>query len=256
MAGEGSDVGPGPSSWPDPNALPMPLVRPTSLLAFSGAKRLGTGIQQAWLDQNPYHMIEGESFGFVVTYKGVTTVASPSNVLYLDGTDVSSTSLTGTASASCNTVATKVLQSLLGPNRYLLTTTATCDTSHTYVKKLMIIVHDPSEEEGGRSWVGNGPQWMVEGESMVYTITLHGAHSISNTPTAKCYKDGTDVTSTNLSGVCTYSGLAVTLPALTAVTAGRYVVALTVIVDSSSASAGRTEIHKLLVYAQNAEDEI
>ena len=228
-----------------------PVARPLVLTVRSGPRMLTTGpISGAWLDQSPQYLVEGETIPYVISFRGVTTCSSPSNALYLDGTNVSSTSLSGSTTASGNIVITKAVTSVTGPNRYILAITATTDSAQTEVKKLLVIVGDPSDESGGTSWVNEGPQWGVEGEALVFTMTLQGAMSITGTPTAKCYKDGTDVSSTNLSGSCSVSGLTITLPTLGALTGGRYVLAVTSSVD------GRTEIHKLLVYAQNAEDEV
>ena len=245
------EVFPGPNPRP-PGGGHGPskrFARPTTLTAKSGARILNTGIGAIWLDESPQYMIEGETTPFVITYRGVTTVSSPTNTLYLDGSDVSSTSLSGSTTASGNVVATRSITAVAGPNRYILAVAATAD-AQTQINKLLVIVGDPADESGGTGWVQEGPQWAVEGESLTLSITLQGAMSISGTPTAKAYKDGTDVTSTNLTGACSVSGLTITLPVLAAITGGRYVLAVTASVD------GRTEIKKILLFAQNAEDEL
>jgi hypothetical protein len=93
---------------------------------------------------------------------------------------------------------------------------------------------------------------MIEGETITYSVTWQGASSLSS-PTAKVYKDGTDITSTAMSsGSHSVSGNVQTLkPLVAGSTDGKkkYVVIIEVVVD------GNTERRKLIVNIVKASQE-
>lgn len=81
------------------------------------------------------------TFAFSIPVAGATSVSSPANLLYKGTEDVSSTYLTGSASASGTTITTKTC-AITVADEYILKTTATVDGfTRTFLVK--IIVNNP-----------------------------------------------------------------------------------------------------------------
>lgn len=100
-------------------------------------------------------------------------------------------------------------------------------------------------------WVNESPITVVEGAEPVYTITVDGVTSIAASPTAKIYKAGTDVTSTNMpTGSASASGNIITLPTIKNLVGGNvYVVVATFTGD------GVKDIRKIMLIVQKPGDE-
>ena len=94
-------------------------------------------------------------------------------------------------------------------------------------------------------WVKESPIEMVVGETVTYSVTFEGITTCSS-PSAKVYRNETDITSTAMpSGSASASGNVVTLKPLVALSADGdeiYIVAITATAD------GNTEIRKCEVY--------
>ena len=100
-------------------------------------------------------------------------------------------------------------------------------------------------------WLLESPIVAIEGESLVFNVTMLGASSVSS-PTAFVYFNGTDVTSAAMpSGSHSVSGNVITLKALSVLAAyagGELVVVPQATVD------GNTELRKFMVSVLRASD--
>lgn len=101
----------------------------------------------------------------------------------------------------------------------------------------------------GDVWALESPYLCSEGETLPLSGIFEFAAAVSN-PTTKCWKDGQDVSGTNLSGADSASGSIVTMKSFTAMTGGeRYVVELTATVD------GSTQVRAMLFIVRAHGDE-
>lgn len=99
-------------------------------------------------------------------------------------------------------------------------------------------------------WVLESPQYGIEGEIYVFTLTVPYASTISS-PDTYCYRDGNDVTSSvGLDSAASASGNVLTSAAMTptADVAGKYVVVFKFVNGSN------TELKKLLLKIGKQED--
>jgi len=100
-------------------------------------------------------------------------------------------------------------------------------------------------------WVVEKDQVMVEGEAITFSVNFVGATTISS-PDTRCYKNGSDYSSTALSGSSSASGSVVTCETVTAQSgdAGEvYVVVVSATVD------GNTEMRKFRIRIVAPGDE-
>lgn len=105
--------------------------------------RKGNVMSKVWTVPPEKTMVEGESKAFVLTFLGATTIsANPTNKIYLDEADLSSTNLTGTATRSGKAVTTQIVGSVKGGQEYILATTAVVD-GNTLVRLTKITVLFP-----------------------------------------------------------------------------------------------------------------
>jgi hypothetical protein len=99
-----------------------------------------------WVVQSPLSWKAGMSGTLVFAYPGATTVTSPVFKTYKNGTDTTSTNVSGAASASGNVVTTGTVSALVGGERYIGELTAVVD-GFTLVDAVMIIVTKAGDEQ-------------------------------------------------------------------------------------------------------------
>ena len=100
-------------------------------------------------------------------------------------------------------------------------------------------------------WVVERDQVMVEGEAITFSVHFVGATTISS-PDTKCYKNGSDYSTTALSGSSSASGSVVTCEQVTAQAGdagGTYVMVVSGTVD------GNTEMRKFRIRIVAPGDE-
>ena len=99
--------------------------------------------------ESPIGMIEGEKVTFSITWLGVTTLSSPTAVVYKSGTDISSTAMaSGSHSVSGNVQTLKELTAIAGDGgkRYIVIIEAVIDSGNVERRKLIVnIIKDESE---------------------------------------------------------------------------------------------------------------
>ncbi len=190
---------------------------------------------------------EGASLIFSATYIGSISGGSPSAAIYHNGVDVSSVCLSGSSTISNGTPPVQMLpaiQNLTGGEEYTVDVIAVVD-GQTKNHLLTIRCHPASREYGPDSlYVAESPIALVSGEQPIFSLTWTGK-SEGSAPSAKIYRNGIDVTASNMSGSSTISGATPPvqmLPAISGLIGGeRYVVVATATVD------GNTEPQKLLI---------
>lgn len=88
-----------------------------------------------WCNESPVAITAGGNRGpYTVTIDGVTTVASPTAKIYVNGSDKTSTYLSGSASASNNVITTPTLISLKGNMKYVMAIECTLDGTPDVIK--------------------------------------------------------------------------------------------------------------------------
>ncbi|MBN2045437.1 MAG: hypothetical protein JW757_10490 [Anaerolineales bacterium] len=100
-----------------------------------------------WVVEKDQVMVEGEALTFSVQFIGATTVASPDTKCYKNGTDYSSTALSGSSSASGDTVTceTVTAQANDAGTVYVMVVSATVD-GNTEIRKFLIRIVGPEDE--------------------------------------------------------------------------------------------------------------
>ncbi|KKK59940.1 hypothetical protein LCGC14_3029340 [marine sediment metagenome] len=99
--------------------------------------------------ESPVYMIEGETITWSITWLGVSSLASPTAVVYKDGTDVSSTVMASGShlvSGNVQTLKPVVAGSTDGGKRYTVIIEAVVDSGNTERRKLMVIIIKASAE--------------------------------------------------------------------------------------------------------------
>lgn len=99
-----------------------------------------------WVDQSPIAISESAQPVFQLVMEDVSNITSPSAKIYLNGTEKTSTCMSGSASASLNTITFPTIQTLKGGNNYVVAVTAIFD-GVTDVRKLLLIVQKDSETQ-------------------------------------------------------------------------------------------------------------
>jgi len=107
-----------------------------------------------------------------------------------------------------------------------------------------------SAKPGVPVWVNESPLTLVAEEDVIFTLQWIGGSSLAS-PAMLAYADGTDVSSTVLTGTTTVSGDVQTLKKLTAMTPG-----VTYVLEIQCDIGSNTEFRKLLVYAVSRSSEI
>lgn len=98
-------------------------------------------------------------------------------------------------------------------------------------------------------WALESPYYCSEGETLPLSGIFEFATTVS-APATKCWKDGQDVSGTNLTGADSASGNIVTMKSFTAMVGGeRYVVELTATVD------GATQVRAMEFIVRSHGDE-
>lgn len=104
-------------------------------------------MNEIWVDESPIYLTAGDEPTFSLAYGGATSVTATgaTMTIYKNGTgsDLASTNLTGSMSASGNVLTLKKLQSLVGGNTYVVAVKATVDSVVT-MRKFMVIVQRDS----------------------------------------------------------------------------------------------------------------
>lgn len=92
-------------------------------------------------------MVEGEELTFSVQFLGATMVASPETKCYKNGSDYSSTALSGSDSVSGDTVTCKKVtaQANDGGSVYVISVKATLD-GNVEMRKFLIRIVGPEDE--------------------------------------------------------------------------------------------------------------
>jgi len=100
-----------------------------------------------WVIERDQVMVEGESITFSVQFIGATTVSSPDTKCYKNGSDYSGTALSGSSSASGDTVTceTVTAQPGDGGSVYVVTVSALVD-GNTEMRKFLVRVVSPEDE--------------------------------------------------------------------------------------------------------------
>jgi len=100
-----------------------------------------------WVIENDQVMVEGEAITFSVNFVGATVVSSPDTRCYKNGSDYSSTALTGSSSASGSvmTCETVTAQSGDAGEVYVIVVSATVD-GNTEMRKFKIRIAAPGDE--------------------------------------------------------------------------------------------------------------
>lgn len=100
----------------------------TAITASPKRRTLTGQPSSQYVRESPITMIEGESAPFTLTIPGDSpAVSGPSQAVYNAETDVSSTCLSGSTSATGAVVTTKTVGTLKGGETYILTMTQTVD---------------------------------------------------------------------------------------------------------------------------------
>ena len=99
-----------------------------------------------WVIEKDQTMIEGEALTFSVQFLGATTVANPETKCYRNGADYSSTALSGSDSASGDTVTCKTVtaQANDGGSVYVMRVKAAVD-GNTEMRKFLIRIVGESD---------------------------------------------------------------------------------------------------------------
>lgn len=99
---------------------------------------------EPWVVESPQALVVGEGPIFTITYPWASSLSSAGCNIYKDGTDVTSTNMTGSTSTSGNVQTLKTLQSLV-KGRYVLLANVTISSSVVY-RKCLLIVQDKGDE--------------------------------------------------------------------------------------------------------------
>lgn len=91
--------------------------------------------------EGPQPFVVGESTRIVIAYPWLTAVTSPANAIYKEDTttDLSSTLLSGSTTATVNAITTKIIAGLSAGERYVLAITCTDPSSNIIVRKVRLI---------------------------------------------------------------------------------------------------------------------
>ena len=104
---------------------------------------MSNNMDEIWVNESPIYLVEGAGPTYTITYVGATTVSSSGATMAIykngSGSDLASTLLTGSLSASGNVLTLKTLQSLVGGNKYVISVSASVD-GVTEVRKIMLVV--------------------------------------------------------------------------------------------------------------------
>lgn len=103
-----------------------------------------------WVLESPVTQVEGEAIAYSIEYLGATAVSSPTLVVYMNGTDVTTAVCisgdSNTASGTTVTMKKITAKSGDGGHRYIAVVSATVD-GNTEIRKLEIYVMPASEEQ-------------------------------------------------------------------------------------------------------------
>ena len=104
-------------------------------------------MNDVWVVEKDQVMVEGEAITFSVNFVGATTVASPDTKCYKNGSDYSSTALSGSSSASGSVVTCEVVTAQSGDagEVYVMVVSATVD-GNTEIRKFRIRIVAPGDE--------------------------------------------------------------------------------------------------------------
>lgn len=180
------------------------------------------------VNESPLLWLPGVDAAFQVFVKGTATLASATMSLYENGTDVSSTKLTGSTSISGRVITTKTLTSLVGGSFYKWYLSFT-DDGIAQVREGTIIVPklgvNPSTYPGALNpWrVEESPLLLYPGQSITPNMIIDGQGTLASV-TMSAYKGTGEVTSTVLSGSASVTGRTITLKTIGSLTAGSYLV--------------------------------
>jgi len=199
-----------------------------------------------WNMESPIYLRPGDIRKLTMTFdpapgSDTPSVTSPSAKIWVNNVDMSSTYLSGSASASGNTVTLPTITGLVKDTRYVLAVTASVD-SVVKIKKALIIVPANGYESDCAF-----EDWMVDGDYWNVSIAMHGITNITAVSTA-AYQNLSSAAI--LSGSDTYSGNSVFPKVASGFTAGlKYVIEVTVTAD------GQTIIIPFLLHIQKESDE-
>ena len=95
---------------------------------------------QVQVVEGPQPFVVGETLRLAIAYPWLTSVSSPANAIYKEDTttDLSSTLLAGSTTATSNTVTTKQISGLSKGERYILVITCTDPNSNIIVRKVKL----------------------------------------------------------------------------------------------------------------------
>lgn len=184
---------------------------------------------QTEVNESPLLWLPGVDANFQVLVKGTGTLASVTMALYENGTDVSSTKLTGSTSVSGRVITTKTLTSLVGGSSYKWYLYFT-DAGLAQVREGSIIVPklgvNPSTYPGVLNTlrVDESPITLYPGQSITPSLIVDGQGAIASV-TMSAYKGTGDVSSTVLSGSITPpTTRTITLKTISGLTTGIYII--------------------------------
>ena len=100
-----------------------------------------------WVVEKDQVMVEGESITFSVNFVGATTISSPDTRCYKNGSDYSTTALSGSSSASGSVVTCEEVTAQAGDagDTYVMVVSATVD-GNTEMRKFRIRIVAPGDE--------------------------------------------------------------------------------------------------------------
>lgn len=167
------------------------------------------------LRESPLLWIEGVDTWVDVQIDGSGTIASPTMLLYENGTDVSGTLLTGTMSISGRVIKTKTFQNLVGGNHYIAYISYT-DDAVAQMRELHIVVPKlgvpPSQYPAAFDTlkVDESPILVYPSQSYLALLVVEGYGDIGSV-TMSAYKKTKDVSADILSGTASVSGRSITM---------------------------------------------
>ena len=184
---------------------------------------------QTEVNESPLLWLPGVDANFQVLVEGTGILASATMELYENGTDVSSTKLTGSASVSGRVITSKTLTSLVGGSFYKWYLRFT-DDGISQVREGSIIVPklgvNPSNYPGALNTlrVDESPMTLYPGQSITPQLIIDGQGALTSV-TMLAYKGTSDVSATVLSGSITPpTTRTITLKTISSLTTGIYII--------------------------------
>lgn len=198
--------------------------------------------------ESPLLWIPGVDSYLQIDVEGSGTLASPTMVLYENGTDVSGTKLTGAMSipTGSRVIKTKTIASLIGGSRYKAYIYFT-DDGVAQVRHLTIICPklgvNPSRYPmaKNRFRVMQSPIQIFPGQSATYQIVIDGQGTIGASPTMLLFK-GTSEHSGLLTGSLSVAGRTITLKTIGGLSGGSEYIAYVYFTDNGKNTVRYFEI--------------